>query len=85
MFKYFELKRLLKARTTALKNAEYTVEDLNNENKAVHEENKILRGEIEFYKDIVKEIEKETRINQYGSIRNYTNKIKSILETAKSI
>lgn len=85
MFRIFETKRLLKARTRSLEKAENKVEELNKENKAVHEENKILRNDIEFYKDRLREVEIETIKNQYGSIENYTNKIKSILETAKSI
>lgn len=60
-------------------------EELTKENLAVHEENKDLRFENEELKDIVKEIDNLAKTQQYGSVENLQNKIKSILMTAKSI
>lgn len=60
-------------------------EELTKENLTVHEENKELRFEIEELKDIIKEIDNLAKTQQYGSVENLQNKIKSILMTAKSI
>lgn len=60
-------------------------EELTKENLAVHEENKELRFENEEIKDVIKEIDNLSKTQQYGSVENLQNKIKSILMTAKSI
>ena len=60
-------------------------EELTNENIAVYEENKDLRFENEEIRDIIKEIDDLAKTQQYGSVQNLQNKIKSILMTAKSI
>lgn len=61
------------------------VRDLNEENKYLHEENKYLRFENEELRDLLKEFEEISKTQQFNSIINMQNKIKSILMTAKSI
>ena len=94
-----ELQRLVDSSRTSLKEAESRVknrnivivdlqnknEELTKENLAVHEENKELRFENEEIKDVIKEIDNLSKTQQYGSVENLQNKIKSILMTAKSI
>ena len=94
-----ELQSLVNASRKNLKEAESKVENRNilianlqnknaeliEENLAVHEENKDLRFENEEIKDIIKEIDSLARTQQYRSVQNLQNKIKSILMTAKSI
>ena len=94
-----ELQGLVDSSRTSLKEAESRIKnrniviadlqkqnkELTNENLAVHEENKDLRFENEELKDIVKEIDNLAKTQQYGSVENLQNKIKSILMTAKSI
>lgn len=94
-----ELQSLVNVSRNALKEAESKVknrniliadlqkknEELTNENIAVYEENKDLRFENEEIRDIIKEIDNLAKTQQYGSVQNLQNKIKSILMTAKSI
>lgn len=85
-------RRSLKGAESRIKNKSMLIADLQNknneltkENIAVHEENKELRFENEEIKDIIKEIDNLSKTQQYGSVENLQNKIKSILMTAKSI
>lgn len=87
-----ELQSLVDASRTNLEKAERKVEDRNvliahmeKQANALYEENKDLRYEIDELKDILKEINNLSRTQQYGSVKNLQNKIKSILMTAKSI
>lgn len=87
-----ELQSLVDASRKNLKNAERRIEDRNiliadmeKQANALYEENKDLRYEIDELKDILKEINNLSRTQQYGSVKNLQNKIKSILMTAKSI
>lgn len=94
-----ELQSLVNASRKNLKEAESKIEnrniliadlqnknaELKEENLAVNEENKDLRFENEEIKDIIKEIDSLARTQQYRSVQNLQNKIKSILMTAKSI
>lgn len=85
-------RKSLKEAESRIKNKNIVIADLQNkneeltkENLAVHEENKELRFENEEIKDIIKEIDNLSKTQQYGSVENLQNKIKSILMTAKSI
>ena len=85
-------RRSLKGAESRIKNKSMLIADLQNknneltkENIEVHEENKELRFENEEIKDIIKEIDNLSKTQQYGSVENLQNKIKSILMTAKSI
>lgn len=87
-----ELQSLVNSSRKALRESELKVEsrnilitDMEKESNALYEENKDLRFEIEEMKDILKEIENLAKTQQYGSVKNLQNKIKSILMTAKSI
>lgn len=82
----------LKDAESRIKNKSMLIADLQNKNNeltkesiAVHEENKELRFENEEIKDLIKEIDNLSKTQQYGSVENLQNKIKSILMTAKSI
>lgn len=82
----------LKDAESRVKNRNMLIADLQNKNNelikekiAVHEENKELRFENEEIKDVIKEIDNLSKTQQYGSVENLQNKIKSILMTAKSI
>lgn len=61
------------------------VRDLNEENNYLYEENKDLRCENEELRDLLNEFEEISRTQQFNSIINMQNKIKSILQTAKSL
>lgn len=61
------------------------VRDLNEENRYLQKENTDLRYENEELRELLKEFEEMSRTQQFGSIINVQNKIKSILQTAKSI
>lgn len=85
-------RKSLKETESRVKNRNIVIADLQNkneeltkENLAVHEENKELRFENEEIKDVIKEIDNLSKTQQYGSVENLQNKIKSILMTAKSI
>lgn len=85
-------RRSLKEAESRIKNKSMLIADLQNKNNeltkesiAVHEENKELRFENEEIKDLIKEIDNLSKTQQYGSVENLQNKIKSILMTAKSI
>jgi archaellum component FlaC len=84
MFWSKEKQDLLNESRYSLRKAEQRTEELKQENLAVHEENKDLRAEIDTIRDCLNEIEKELNKQQYNSIENFKNKIKSILKTAKS-
>ena len=85
MFWNKEKQSLLKARTKSLRKAEQKVDELNSENKAVHEENKELRFENEELKDTLKEIYKLTICNKYNNEKSIFNKIKELVDDHQSI
>lgn len=93
MFKRIkELQSLVDSSRKSLEKAERKIEerniliaDMEKQANALYEENKDLRFENEEQKDIFKEIENLARTQQYGSVENLQNKLKSILMTAKSI
>ena len=87
-----ENESLVKASRKSLREAEDRMEgqnliitDLKAENIELYQENKDLRSENEELRFYLQEIETELKKQQYGSINNLKNKIKSILMTAKSI
>ncbi len=84
MFWSTEKQDLLNESRKSLRRSEQKVEELTQENLAVHEGNKELRTEIDAIRDCLNEIEKELNKQQYNNIENLKNKIKSILKTAKS-
>lgn len=71
-----EKQSLLQARTRALRNAEEKIEQLKQENIAVHNENKDLRFEIEEQSDLINSIIKEL----YSTIKTNEQKIDKIKE-----
>lgn len=93
MFKRIkELQSLVDSSRKSLKEAERKVEerniliaDMERQANALYEENKDLRFENEELKDIFKKLDNLSKTQQYGSVENLQNKIKSILMTAKSI
>lgn len=68
-----------------IENRNVLIADMEKQANALYEENKDLRYEIDELKDILKEINNLSRTQQYGSVKNLQNKIKSILMTTKSI
>lgn len=66
-------------------NRDILIKDMEEQAKVLHEENKDLRFENEELRDIIKKFDELSKTQQYGSVKNLQNKIKSILMTAKSI
>ena len=93
MFKRFKEKQsLLEARTRTLGTAERIIKDkdilirnMEEQAEVLYQEKKSLEIKLDKAEDILKEIENLAKTQQYGSINNLQNKIKSILMTAKSI
>lgn len=83
--KILNQKSMIHNRDILIEDMQKKNEELSNENIAVYEENKDLRFENEGIRDIIKEIDNLAKTQQYGSVQNLQNKIKSILMTAKSI
>lgn len=80
-----ELAREIKRKDEKIENRNILIADMEKQATALYEENKDLRFENDELKDILKEINNLSRTQQYGSVKNLQNKIKSILMTAKSI
>lgn len=76
MFRKKEKQSLLEAKTKALKNAEKKIEELTQENLAVHEENKDLRFENEEQKDLINSFIKEL----YSNVKTDEQKISKLKE-----
>lgn len=80
-----ELARKVKELDDKLANRNILIADMEEQAEVLHDENKDLRFENEELRDIIKEIDNLSRTQQYGSVKNLQNKIKSILMTSKSI
>lgn len=80
-----ELARKVKELDDKLENRNILIADMEEQAKVLHDENKDLRFENEELRDIIKEIDNLSKTQQYGSVKNLQNKIKSILMTSKSI
>lgn len=78
-----EKQSLLKARTRRLKIAENKVEELREENIAVHEENKDLRFENEELRDIANKIYSLSTSNTYSNEKAILAKIKEVITDAQ--
>lgn len=83
--KIINQKAMIENRDKLIDNQAMKIEELEQENIAVHNENKDLRFEIEEKDELIKQFEEIAKTQQFGSVINIQNKIKSILETAKSI
>lgn len=83
--KIINQKAMIEDRDKLIDNQAMKIEELEQENIAVHNENKDLRFEIEEKDELIKQFEEIAKTQQFGSVINIQNKIKSILETAKSI
>lgn len=79
-----EKQSLLQARTKRLRIAENKVENLNEENIAVHEENKDLRFENEELRDTINEIYSLSTSNTYNNEKVILNKIKELAYDSQS-
>ena len=66
-------------------NRDILIRDMEEQAKVLHKENKDLRFENEELRDIIKKFDELSKTQQYGSVKNLQNKIKSILMIAKSI
>lgn len=87
-----ELQSLLDASRKALKEAEDKVEnrnilikDMEEQAKALYEENKDLRFENEEQLDLIKRIDKLVNSNQYNNEKAILNKIKELVSDYQSI
>lgn len=80
-----ELARKVKELDDKLESRNILIADMEEQAEVLHDENKDLRFENEELRDIIKEIDNLSKTQQYGSVKNLQNKIKSILMTAKSI
>lgn len=87
-----ELQSLVEATRKALKEAESKVEnrntlikDMEEQAKALHEENKDLRFENEEQQDLIKRIDKLVNSNQYNNEKAILNKIKELVSDYQSI
>lgn len=80
-----ELARKVKELDDKLESRNILIADMEEQAEVLHDENKDLRFENEELRDIIKEIDNLSRTQQYGSVKNLQNKIKSILMTSKSI
>ncbi len=78
-----EKQSLLQARTKRLRIAENKVENLNEENIAVHEENKDLRFENEELRDIINKIYSLSTSNTYNNEKVILAKIKEVITDAQ--
>ncbi len=87
-----ELQSLLDASRKALKEAEDKVEnrnilikDMEEQAKALYEENKDLRFENEEQQDLIKRIDKLVNSNKYNNEKAIIDKIKELVSDCKSI
>lgn len=86
-----EMQSLINSRTTALKKAESQIDNRNRfiykqqeENKALYEENKDLRFELEEKGDLIKRIEGILNSNKYNNEKSALNKIKELVSDYQS-
>lgn len=81
-----ELQSLVEATRKSLKDAESKVENRNmlikemeEQAKALYEENKDLDFKYEKQKEVLKEIYSLSKTQQYGSVKNLQNKLKELV------
>ena len=79
-----EKQSLLQARTKSLRIAENKIEELTQENKALHEENKDLRFENEEQQYIINAIINLATSNTYNNEKIILNKIKELAYDSQS-
>lgn len=79
-----EKQSLLQARTKSLRIAENKIEELTQENKALHEENKDLRFENEEQQYIINAIINLATSNTYNNEKIILNKIKELVTDSQS-
>lgn len=84
MFKRKEKQSLIEASREALKNAEKEVSELTKENKALYEENKDLRFEIDELTDFFTRVTKLVNSNKYNNEKAVFNKIKELVNDYQS-
>ena len=85
MFRRKEKQSLIEASREALKNAEKEVSELTKENKALYEENKDLRFEIDELTNFVTLVKKSVNSNKYNNEKAVFNKIKELVNDYQSI
>lgn len=85
MFRKNEKQSLIEASREALKNAEKEVSELTKENKALYEENKDLRFEIDELTDFFTRVTKLVNSNKYNNEKAVFNKIKELVNDYQSI
>lgn len=83
MFRRKEKQSLIEASREALKNAEKEVSELTKENKALYEENKDLRFEIDELTDFFTRVTKLVDSNKYNNEKAVFNKIKELCKEIK--
>ena len=84
MFRKKEKQSLIEASREALKNAEKEVSELTKENKALYEENKDLRFEIDELTDFFTRVTKLVNSNKYNNEKAVFNKIKELVNDYQS-
>lgn len=84
MFRRKEKQSLIEASREALKNAEKEVSELTKENKALYEENKDLRFEIDELTDFFTRVTKLVNSNKYNNEKAVFNKIKELVNDYQS-
>lgn len=84
MFRKNEKQSLIEASREALKNAEKEVSELTKENKALYEENKDLRFEIDELTDFFTRVTKLVNSNKYNNEKAVFNKIKELVNDYQS-
>lgn len=77
-------KTMIKNRNKLINNQTIKIEQLEQENIAVHNENKDLRFEIEEQNDAFKEIIKLTEINTYNNEKAILSKIRELVNDYQS-
>lgn len=83
MFRRKEKQSLIEASREALKNAEKEVSELTKENKALYEENKDLKFEIDELTDFFTRVTKLVNSNKYNNEKAVFNKIKELCKEIK--
>lgn len=84
MFRRKEKQSLIEASREALKNAEKEVSELTKENKALYEENKDLKFEIDELTDFFTRVTKLVNSNKYNNEKAVFNKIKELVNDYQS-
>ena len=84
MFRRKEKQSLIEASREALKNAEKEVSELTKENKALYEENKDLRFEIDELTNFVTLVKKSVNSNKYNNEKAALSKIKELVSDYQS-